>query len=58
MGTCIVRCTADFINLVQVCTETKAGRIHAAGMVKDVTFGAVDDVNVNKSIDEAYQKST
>jgi hypothetical protein len=36
--------------------KQKAGRIHAAGMVKDVTFSAADDAGVNKFINEAYQK--
>ena len=34
----------------------KAGRIYAAGMVKEVSFESVADSSVNQLIDEAYQK--
>jgi hypothetical protein len=36
--------------------EQKAGRIHVAGMVKDVSFEPTDDSGINQQIDEAYQK--
>jgi hypothetical protein len=36
--------------------EQKAGRIHAAGMVKDVSFESTDNSGINQQIDEAYQK--
>jgi hypothetical protein len=36
--------------------KQKAGRIYAAGMVKHVSFEPVADSDVNKNIDEAYQK--
>ena len=35
--------------------KQKAGRIHAAGMIKDVLFEAVTG-NINVQIDEAYKK--
>lgn len=35
--------------------QQKAGQIHAAGMVKDVTFEAVHG-DINNAIDEAYKK--
>src|SRR5207237_648579 len=35
--------------------KQKAGRIHAAGMIKEVSFEAVHG-DINKQIDEAYQK--
>lgn len=34
----------------------KAGRIHAAGMVKEVAFEPVLNPEINKRIDEAYRK--
>ena len=34
----------------------KAGRIYAAGMIKEVTFEAVAEKNMNEQIDEAYKK--
>lgn len=34
----------------------KAGRIYAAGMVKEVSFESVADSSVSQRIDEAYQK--
>lgn len=40
----------------QSAIQQKAGRIHAAGMVKDVTFEAVEnDETLNTKIDEAYK---
>jgi hypothetical protein len=36
--------------------KQKAGRIKAAGMLKDVIFEPVEDNDINQSIDEAYQK--
>lgn len=40
----------------QSAIKQKAGRIHAAGMVKDVTFEAVEnDETLNTKIDEAYK---
>jgi len=36
--------------------EQKAGRIHAAGMVKEVAFEAVAPGNINTKIDDAYKK--
>ena len=35
--------------------KQKAGRIHAAGMVKEVTFEPVEG-DINEQIDEAYKK--
>jgi len=35
--------------------QQKAGRIHAAGMVKEVTFEPVEG-SINAQIDEAYKK--
>ena len=35
--------------------QQKAGRIHAAGMIKEVTFDPVQD-DINNDIDEAYMK--
>ncbi|MBL4678242.1 MAG: DUF2255 family protein [Mucilaginibacter sp.] len=34
----------------------KAGRIHTAGMVKEVTFELIDDAAINYKIDTAYQQ--
>jgi len=34
----------------------KAGRIHAAGMVKEVNFEPIADSEVNSRIDAAYEK--
>lgn len=34
----------------------RAGRIHAAGMIKEVEFEAVNEDTVNNRIDEAYKK--
>jgi hypothetical protein len=39
----------------QSAMEQKAGRIHAAGMVKEVSFEPVQD-NLNTQIDEAYKR--
>jgi hypothetical protein len=39
----------------QSATKRKAGRIHAAGMIKDVLFEAVTG-NINDQINEAYTK--
>lgn len=39
----------------QSAVKQKAGRIHTAGMVKDVIFETVSD-NINELIDEAYRK--
>lgn len=39
----------------QSAIKQKAGRIHAAGMIKDVVFETVTG-DINKQIDEAYQK--
>jgi len=39
----------------QSALKQKAGRIIAAGMTKEVTFGPVQG-NINKLIDEAYEK--
>jgi len=36
--------------------KQNAGRIHAAGMVKDVSFESVLENNLNQKIDQAYQK--
>ena len=35
--------------------QQKAGRIHAAGMIKEVTFEPVHD-EINNNIDDAYKK--
>jgi hypothetical protein len=34
----------------------KAGRIHAAGMVKEVNFEPITDTEINSRIDAAYEK--
>ncbi|MFT3901785.1 MAG: DUF2255 family protein [Niabella sp.] len=39
----------------QSAVKQKAGRIHTAGMVKDVIFETVSG-NINERIDEAYRK--
>lgn len=39
----------------QSAVEQKAGRIHAAGMIKDVLFETVNG-NINEQIDVAYRK--
>ena len=39
----------------QSAIKQKAGRIHAAGMTKDVIFEIVNG-NINEQIDEAYRK--
>lgn len=40
----------------QAAIKQKAGRIHAAGMIKDVTFEPVIDDGINEKINEAYQE--
>jgi hypothetical protein len=39
----------------QAALKQKAGRIHAAGMIKDVSFELVSENNLNEKIDRAYQ---
>lgn len=36
--------------------QQKAGQIHAAGMVKEVAFEAVQADDINNAVDEAYKK--
>jgi hypothetical protein len=36
--------------------KQKVGHIHAAGMVKDVSFEPIYDRNIENSIDEAYKE--
>ncbi|MFB6340867.1 DUF2255 family protein [Saccharicrinis sp. FJH62] len=36
--------------------KQKAGKIEAAGLVKDVHFEAVSGVDINKQIDDAYRR--
>lgn len=36
--------------------KQRAGRIHAAGMVKNVSFEPIYDRNIENNIDEAYKK--
>jgi hypothetical protein len=36
--------------------KQQGGRIHAAGMVKDVVFIPIHDEDVNRLIDQAYQE--
>lgn len=38
----------------QAALKQKAGCIHAAGMIKEVSFEPVDDAPINSLIDEAY----
>jgi hypothetical protein len=40
----------------QAAIQQKTGRIHAAAMVKDVRFEPIAESDLNKRIDEAYQK--
>ncbi|KLT67070.1 DUF2255 family protein [Pedobacter sp. BMA] len=39
----------------QAALKQKAGRIHAAEMIKDVSFEPVSENNLNLKIDQAYQ---
>ena len=39
----------------QSAMKQKAGKIHAAGMVKEVAFETVKEESINKEIDEAYK---
>jgi len=39
----------------QSAIKQKAGKIHAAGMVKDVAFETVREEGINKKIDDAYK---
>jgi hypothetical protein len=39
----------------QAALQQKAGRIHAAGMVKEVTFEPIDEAVINDLIDDAYR---
>ncbi|MFC0877786.1 DUF2255 family protein [Saccharicrinis sp. FJH2] len=36
--------------------KQKAGKVEAAGLVKDVHFEAVSGVDINKQIDDAYRR--
>jgi hypothetical protein len=40
----------------QSAIKQKAGKIHAAGLVKEVTFETLKDDSLNKEIDDAYKK--
>jgi hypothetical protein len=40
----------------QSAIKQKAGRIHAAGMARDVFFEAARDSKINEQVDEAYRK--
>ncbi|MFT3824009.1 MAG: DUF2255 family protein [Chitinophagaceae bacterium] len=40
----------------QSAIKQKAGRIHAAGMVKDVIFEPANEKNINEKVDTAYKE--
>lgn len=40
----------------QSAIQQKAGRIHVAGMIKEVAFEPLNDKDLNRKIDEAYNK--
>ena len=39
----------------QSATQQGSGRIHAAGMVKEVIFGQIEDEGIQTKIDDAYR---